>query len=167
MHYHNLKSIHQQQVEEFMRQAGQSVPNTLSVPNAKTRELRARLILEECFETISALGVTCYLNSMLDDGVYIDNSDFELIADASVDINEVLDGCCDIAVVTTGTLSAFGVSDIEIQEAVNKSNMEKFIDGYKDEDGKWQKGPSWKAPELLEIVNNHARSYGATSDING
>ncbi|RME85522.1 MAG: hypothetical protein D6785_04320, partial [Planctomycetota bacterium] len=51
-----MKSPHQKRVEEFMRLAGQEIPEVPTLPDEKTRLLRSKLILEEALETIHALG---------------------------------------------------------------------------------------------------------------
>lgn len=53
-----MRSEHQQRIDEFMVKAGQMVPFARTQPDEATRILRAKLILEEAFETIiKGLGV--------------------------------------------------------------------------------------------------------------
>lgn len=144
-----LKSRHQMRVEEFMRKAGQEVPSSPTIPDDDIRLLRAKLIMEEALETIKALGVEMEIDAR---GVY-DVRDIEFYAHDRVDIVEVVDGCCDIIVVTTGTLSSFGVADIDFQLAIDKSNLAKFAEGgYRRADGKWVKPPDWTAPPIAELL---------------
>lgn len=140
-----MKTEHQQQVEEFMRKAGQDVPEVPTVPDVETRRLRASLIYEEAMETIAALGFEVYW-------------DFEDLTPqfrevSPCDLIEVIDGCCDIKVVTTGTLSAFGIPDEPFQKLIDESNLAKFAKGsYKRGDGKWMKPPGWQAPDIEGLL---------------
>lgn len=124
-----------------------------------TRILRAKLILEEAFETVYALGVSVgYPSSSLakneetgDMPLYLD----ALVYRADLEYNpvEVIDGCCDIKVVTTGTLVAMGVPDEPFQHAVDANNLAKFgPGGYRREDGKWVKPPGHKPPDIEGIL---------------
>lgn len=148
-----LKSGHQKRVESFMRKAGQGVPDAVTIPDGETRVLRAKLIMEEAMETVKALGVVLYCDG--------DGSVDLLYADLGfsdkgveyVDVPEVVDGCCDIKVVTTGTLSAFGVADDPCQIEVDNANLRKFAEGgYRREDGKWIKPADWRPPNWVRIL---------------
>lgn len=141
------KSLHQQRVEDFMVKAGQEVPTKPTVPSEEVRLLRAKLILEEALETIDALGfcVEVIINS---DGSQTMSKPIYVPHDRGPNLNEVVDGCCDIRVVTTGTLSAFGIADVGPQRAVDESNLRKFgPGGYRRDDGKWIKPTDWVAPD--------------------
>lgn len=140
-----MKSVHQQQVELLMSKIpGQDVPTSPTMPDEKTRLLRAKLILEEALETIEALGFE--VHPIGEPPICIDDLMFE--PNGLADLVKVVDGCCDIAVVTTGTLSAFGVDDVEPQDMVNRANLRKFgPGGYLREDGKWIKPPDFVGPD--------------------
>ena len=107
------RSAHQRRVDEFMRRAEQEVPGSPCIPTENVRMLRAELILEEALETVVELG-------------FIASVEIEMDPDQTADLVEIVDGCCDLSVVTTGTLSACGVSDIELQRLVDESNLAKF-----------------------------------------
>lgn len=140
-----VKSEHQQSVEQFMRLARQEVPASPVIPSLEIRRLRAKLILEEALETVEALGFT------VEGGISANN--FDLVAEYPADIIEVIDGCCDIEVVTTGTLSAFGIPDMPFINAVNANNIAKFNPGHSwREDGKLIKHPGHKAPDIAGIL---------------
>lgn len=113
---HEKKSSHQVAVETFMRLGGQELPSKPTIPDVEIRRLRAELILEECIETIRSLGFK------------IDPEDDNLFLEERYKPNlvEIVDGCSDILVVTTGTLSACGVADIRPIEIVNENNLAKF-----------------------------------------
>lgn len=150
---------HAGDVALFMKLAGQEIPTTIQVPDEKTRILRAKLIMEEALETVRALGVNIVSTSGLI--VNIDemkSGKFTFIKDDfhDPDLKEIVDGCLDIRVVTTGTLIACGVPDIEdLQEIVDVNNITKFRkdkDGYKREDGKWVKPSDHPAPKVDELL---------------
>jgi len=144
------KSPHQQRVELFMAKAGQAVPDRPTVPDEATRRLRANLILEEALETIEALGFQVTLKPF----------DGEIEVGPQVrdpDLEKVVDGCADTIVVTTGTLSAFGVADVAVQAEVDNNNLSKFgPGGHRREDGKWIKPPTWTPPDIKGILKAQA-----------
>jgi predicted HAD superfamily Cof-like phosphohydrolase len=148
-----MRTQHQQRVDEFMRLAGQELPAvpTTEVPD-EIRLLRARLILEEALETIEALGID--MNMRCDPfKVCIGNLDLEI--SRPMNLVEVVDGCCDTIVVSTGTLSAFGVSDDPVQRAIDESNLAKFgPGGYRRDDGKWIKPPDHRPPNILKLLED-------------
>jgi predicted HAD superfamily Cof-like phosphohydrolase len=77
----------------------------------------------------------------------------ELINDFALNTAEVIDGCCDLKVVTTGTLSAFGLPDELFQEEVDTNNLAKFgPGGRRREDGKWVKPPNHKPPDIAGLL---------------
>lgn len=149
------RSEHQHLVDRFMLMAGQAVPITPQNPEPGVRKLRAKLILEEALECIRGLGVDVHV-SFDTTAVSVTNQESTLVfhEKEKYDIVEVVDGCCDIKVVTTGTLSAFGINDLKPQELTDMNNLAKFgPGGYRRDDGKWIKPPGHKAPDFLgEII---------------
>ena len=140
------KSRHQILVEDFMRKARQDLPESTCVPNRHIRQLRAKLILEEAVETVEALGFSVVQNP---------TGDFSFIADREPDLLEIIDGCCDIKVVTTGTLSACGVPDLPFQECVDLNNLAKFGPGHSwREDGKLIKPEGHKPPDIAGVLTS-------------
>lgn len=154
-----MRSEHQKKVDEFMRLADQEVPTKPTIPSEEVRKLRAKLIFEEVMETIKGLGFDICI-----DGEYkLIQSDFDTgfidftKAKEEPDLVEIADGCADIKVVTTGTLSACGIDDQEIQDAVDDNNLSKFGPGsYRREDGKWVKPEGHKAPDIENILKNQS-----------
>jgi hypothetical protein len=118
--------------------------------------LRAALILEESLETIKALGFDVVGAS--DKLVSLDTVTFE--DSHEPDIEEVADGCCDVIVVTLGTLSACGMSDVSLMTEVLDSNDSKFIDGYIGENGKLIKGPAYAPARIDRILISQAIARG-------
>lgn len=140
------KTDHQLRVEEFMGKAGQHVPSRPYVPTLGVRRLRAGIILEESMETILGLGFEARQAGP--------GGGFDLVEIQAPDIVEVVDGCADLRVVTTGTLSAFGVADMELQEVVDRNNLAKFGPGSfrRESDGKWMKPPDHKPPDVMGLL---------------
>ena len=113
------------------------------------RELRARLILEEALETVAALGFKVRpIGRIISDIDEVELRPNDI--DMEVDIDEVIDGCCDLIYVATGTMLVHGVPDIPHLAAVNLANNSKFPKGQAildEETGKFQKPPGWRAPD--------------------
>lgn len=124
------KTAHQQRVEEFMIKAKQEIPDRPTLPDAKTRELRARLIIEEALETIRELGLTITVNG---EGETVDITEktafresAKFVPNGRENLEGIVDGCADILVVTTGCLSACGIADDSAQAEVDANNLKKF-----------------------------------------
>jgi len=117
----------QEMVREFMIKAGQECPvyPTLE-PSERIKELRIRLIDEELDELTEAM------------------EDCDRIG--------VADAIGDLLVVVLGTAVAYGFDIEPIFNEIHRSNMSKFIDGYKRADGKWIKGPSYSPACLQPII---------------
>ncbi len=148
-----VRSVSQRRIDEFMQRAGQDTPQLPCIPTADVRLLRAKLIFEEAMETIRALGVTIRTGVHGLEVSHADSGAFRYAAEGECDIVEVADGCADIAVVTTGTLSAFGIPDVHLQEKIDRSNLAKFgPGGHRRDDGKWIKPADWKAPDILGLL---------------
>lgn len=147
------KSPHQVRIEEFMRQAEQVIPVPPTMPPEEVRQLRARLILEEALETIEALGFDVIPFQVPHQG----GLEYRVVTNGKpCDVVKTVDGCCDLSVVTIGTLSAFGLPDNPFLCAVDQSNLAKFKgDGYKDEHGKWIKPSDWEPPQLKTLLAEH------------
>lgn len=150
------KSDHYHNVVEFMLRAGQEVPTTVKEPSAEIRTLRAKLILEEAIETIKALGVKVYPQT--DESLENNTFFFGDQAYGEFNLAEVIDGCCDIKVVTTGTLIACGIPDEVAQQMVDQSNLKKFgPGGHRREDGKWIKPQDWQPPNWQDYLHQLER----------
>jgi predicted HAD superfamily Cof-like phosphohydrolase len=140
-------------VKEFMRLASQDVPATLTQPSEADRQLRARLIIEEAFELIEkGLGIEVSMPAGTD---YLDIERFQYNCISEPDPVEAMDGAVDsLWITTTGVAAIFGLTDkLEACiEEVDRSNLSKFIDGHRREDGKWVKGPSYSPADLRTII---------------
>lgn len=158
----NGKSEHYELVEQFSRMAGQQVLKCPGEPSAATRVLRAKLILEEALETIAALGVTVWTHDPESVRTYRLTPEFisKYEADKPFDLEQVVDGCCDIKVVTTGTLVAIGVKDEEPQRVVDFNNLLKFGPGHTFRaDGKLVKPPGHPAPDITTALENQKKEW--------
>lgn len=144
------RSEFQRRVDAFMEKAGQETPDAPVIPDEETRLLRAKLILEEALETVAALGFSASVVPASPSHLCT------LQPTGDPDLTEIADGCCDMMVVTLGTLSACGMSDEALMSEVLDSNDSKFIDGHRRSDGKWMKGPSFRLPRLDEVLISQA-----------
>ena len=147
-------SSHYDQVREFHEKAEQPIRTVPQLPPAGERFLRAKLILEECLETIEALGFDLWVG--YGENVWqpkVGENTTMLVPNAKESLVEIADGCADIAVVTSGTLIACGIKDIPLQEEVNLNNLAKFTDGgYRRDDGKWIKPPNHQPPDIEALL---------------
>ncbi|MDA3922726.1 MAG: hypothetical protein PF501_18920 [Salinisphaera sp.] len=151
----NETTEHYESVRHFMRLAGQATPKSPTEMDSATRELRARLLIEEVMETINdGLGVRVSApdgHRLHADSFSFDGSDDE------ANLVELLDGCCDVNVITTGTLIAAGLTDAGPQMLVDENNLAKFgPGGHRRADGKWIKPADHQAPDLAGEIRRQA-----------
>lgn len=158
------KSLHFMQVEAFMLGAQQIVPALPRIPSPTVRELRAKLLYEETMETIAALGVEIVYDPAEMEGgiglagrfvatepyprpgIAVEEEDYSFLA-------QIADGCCDVAVVSTGCLIACGLPDVVLQNEVNNNNLLKLVPGHRiRDDGKLIKPPNHPTPRLMELI---------------
>lgn len=150
-----FRSHHQRKVDQFMVLAKQELPNYPMMPCEAVRKLRAKLIFEECLETIEALGfdVKVLAAGGLDGFSEVRKDSVVFESNGKEDLVEITDGCCDIRVVTTGTLSACGIPDEVVQDEVDNNNLAKFGPGHSwRDDGKLIKPADHKPPRIAEII---------------
>jgi predicted HAD superfamily Cof-like phosphohydrolase len=141
-----VQSEPQRRIEKFMRDAGQTVRLQPIEPTPEERILRAKLILEEALETCAALGV--HVVRDLDDGtVDVVEEGLRFIPTDGFNMAEAVDGCCDVIVVTLGTLSSLGVGDNHVLNAVLDANDAKLTGPIRD-DGKRLKPEGWQPPDI-------------------
>lgn len=118
---------YQQMVQQFHEKAGITINHRPTIPNEKDCALRYNLIKEELMEL--AHGLT------------------------SKDTTEVADAIGDLLYVVLGTAVTCGIDIQPVFEEIHASNMTKFIDGYRREDGKWMKGPSYTPANIKPIID--------------
>lgn len=144
-----MRSEHQFRIAEFMFRAKQELPRYPVVPSEEVRLLRAKLILEEAFETVEALGFSV----KLDHKQQLFPCDFSYHSDYLPNLVEIADGCADLSVVTIGTLCACGIDDSPLLEAVDRNNSAKFGPGHSiREDGKLVKPPGHTPPDIAGVL---------------
>lgn len=169
---YNLKSKNQLVVELFMAMTGdkrQAVPLHPLPPPDEVRLLRARLMLEECLETIQkGLGVQVFLRDPGDIMVGeperqlgLDFKQLGFLIESPVDIVELADGLADCEVVNLGTASAAGIAHQPVFEEVMRNNLAKFGPGHTlDAGGKLVKPPDHEPPDLARILQLQVMSPG-------
>lgn len=131
------------------------------IPDAKTRLLRVRLLVEEVSEFAKASGfpITVCLKWDRHSSMLLMDATPELSDDRFVDSIEATDAISDINVVANGAALAWGFPQPLIDRAVFESNMSKLgADGRPiyDEHGKIQKGPNYKPPteDIVRILRD-------------
>lgn len=136
-----------------MAMGRQQVHMTPTFPNSATRELRARLIIEEAFETAEALGFKVELTAKGEP--YLLPRDTPLLGTID-ELAEMVDGCCDVSVVTVGTLSAMGIDDETVHAITDINNLAKFGPGCTIRaDGKVIKPPGHKKPDYSSVISGY------------
>jgi predicted HAD superfamily Cof-like phosphohydrolase len=144
---------HQRRVIEFMLRARQHCPIVPMMPDEQTRLLRARLIMEEALETITALGFSVTVKPEQPEGNVVEMPFLDFHYDQVADLVGIADGCADISVVTIGTLAACGIADSTLLEAIDRNNLEKFSEGHSwNEHGKLIKPPGHKPPDIDMVL---------------
>jgi len=124
----------QKMVEEFHRTFGVAAETAPTVPHAATKALRIRLIQEEFDELKEALG-------------------HESLAAIAKEL-------ADLLYVAYGTAVSYGIDMEPVFQEVHRSNMSK-VGGYKRDDGKWVKPPTYSPACLSPILEAQAKSRGA------
>lgn len=139
----------QSKVAEFMHAAQQDVPLKPTMPDQETRILRAKLMLEECMETIK-LGLGVIPSAVTKDDKF-EGFNFHIAGPGN--LLEVADGIGDQLVVVLGTAVACGLDAEGIFNEVHHSNMTKFLaGGYRRDDGKWIKSPLYSPADLGPFI---------------
>jgi predicted HAD superfamily Cof-like phosphohydrolase len=158
MHY-------QSAITNFMLTGKQEVPRYPTVPDEKTRLLRARIIFEEALEQVEALGCDVALDRFGNRSV-LSNDDISFRITGNIDLAAIADGCIDQCYVSIGTLCSLGINADDIFRIVHHANMEKFRDGVKlRPDGKIIKPLGWVPPDdeiRREITRQAKEGNGLT-----
>jgi len=137
-----------------MVNAEQQIPDRPTLPSMQVRIGRLKWIAEELCELANAWGVNLQVDN--DHGAcdHFVATPFEkpLISDEETAITEAYDASLDLIVFAVGNGVASGCQLQDGWDEVHRSNMSKFIDGHKREDGKWIKGPSYSPAALAPII---------------
>lgn len=137
----------------------QELPTAPTAPRAEICKLRARLLLEETLETIQAMGLDVTISDLRNPGEPIGFSDMKqvnMVEKRVVDVEEVYDGLCDIAVVNYGAAAAFGLALQPGFELCMANNLLKFAPGHSfNEHGKLIKPPNHPKLRLATLLLEH------------
>ena len=121
----------QKMVQEFHEQFDIHIATTPSVPNEATQTLRNRLIQEEFEEVQEAM--------------------------QSQDLPAMAKELADLLYVVYGTAVSLGIDMEPVFKEVHRSNMSK-VGGYKREDGKWVKPPTYSPANTLPIIEEQGKA---------
>jgi predicted HAD superfamily Cof-like phosphohydrolase len=124
----------QEMVREFHEKAGATIGTVPSTLSENDRVLRMKLIAEELDELTQAFGLT------------------PAKPFGQMNITDVADALGDLLYVVLGTAVSCGIDIKPIFHEIHRSNMTKFIDGYRRPDGKWIKGPSYSPANLEPLL---------------
>lgn len=143
----------QQGVREFHEKAGQLINIKPSEVDSKTAILRVRLLLEEVLEFAEASGVEI----LTQDGECLDVTaieDDELTFShvGKANLVDIADALGDINYVSYGAAICYGIDMEPVEDEIQRSNLSKFISGFKDEYGKWNKGKDYTPVNLESIL---------------
>jgi predicted HAD superfamily Cof-like phosphohydrolase len=166
--HYDSRSEHQFRVDVFMHKIAKL--NKMGVRYTPTEKVspaerlfRAKLIMEEALELVNkGLGIEIYIG---DQKIEMERINWMTVG--QVNLLEVADGCADLKVVTTGTLSCFGFDDLKIQAIVDFNNLTKFGPGHRIVNGKLVKPDDFVGPQelLLGAINESQRpSSGGDGD---
>ncbi|RMH32276.1 MAG: hypothetical protein D6690_14045 [Nitrospirae bacterium] len=115
----------QRMVQEFHRRFAIAVADRPIIPDAQTAALRIRLIQEEFDELKAAL--------------------------ETKDLPGIAKELADLLYVVYGTAVSYGIDMEPVFEEVHRSNMSK-VGGYKREDGKWIKPPTYSPANIPPLL---------------
>ncbi len=120
----------QKMVREFHKQFDIHVAESPSVPDPKTMVLRERLIQEEFDELKEAM--------------------------KAGNLPGIAKELADLLYVVYGTAVSYGIDIAPVFREVQRSNMSK-VGGYKREDGKWVKPPTYSPARIQPILEKQQR----------
>ena len=121
----------QKMVQEFHEQFDIHISTTPSIPDDATQILRNRLIQEEFEEFQEAI--------------------------QRQDLPSMAKELADLLYVVYGTAVSLGIDMEPVFKEVHRSNMSK-VGGYKREDGKWVKPPTYSPASLDAIISTQMES---------
>lgn len=127
-------------VKEFHDAFGLPVFTSPGDPGAERTNLRADLIEEESGEAVEAM-INSWNESFVDDA-----------------LSTIAKELADVIIVALGAALELGIPLSEVFDEVMLSNMSKLQSDGKPlyrEDGKVMKGPNYKPPDILKIINKH------------
>lgn len=153
----SLYSEHQKRVGMFAHKMGFTLPDQpISTMSAKTRELLAQLILEEVYELVwRGLKVNCSVEKDYDGQIHVTTSVGKVGKEEPIDLEEIVDGACDVRFVATKILCILGVPDEPFQREVDMNNLMKFAEGHHfNESGKLKKPADHPKPNIRKLLES-------------
>lgn len=141
----------QTEVAMFTHLTGHLTPVKPFIPSIEVRKLRVKLIAEELMELCKAYNVGLGIDTA-DDLLEVSSSE-NIHLTGQVDLVEAYDATLDLLYVVIGNGVAMGTRLETGWNEVHRSNMSKFIDGKRNEDGKWVKGPLYSPANLKTILD--------------
>jgi len=144
----------QDQIHEFMVKAQQETPDRPTLPTVQVRIGRLKWLAEELCELANAWGIEIDLNNRgnTTGNFYATPVNSPQFSDPVEAVTQAYDASLDLIVFSVGNGVAMGTDLQPGWDEVHSSNMSKFIDGYRREDGKWMKGPSYHPAQLKPII---------------
>ena len=127
----------QKMVREFHREFDIHVAESPSVPDPKTTALRERLIQEEFDELKEAM--------------------------KAGNLPGIAKELADLLYVVYGTAVSYGIDMAPVFREVQRSNMSK-VGGYKRDDGKWVKPPTYSPARIEPILERQQGRRGSSAD---
>ncbi|QQR47724.1 hypothetical protein JKA73_17460 [Myxococcus xanthus] len=155
-----MKDTYQDQVREFHRVTGQPCPDRPTMPDAVTRVLRVRLMLEEVLEYAAASGVE--VSAMGGDIADVSELDVRAVPWMEPDLTRMAHEATDALYVTLGTLVTMGAPARECFDEVAHANLRKAPGGKvtRREDGKVVKPEGWVPPDLARVLEQAGTDFG-------
>ena len=130
---------------------------TPTVPDAALLKLRAKLIIEETFETLRGMyGPGSFVESEITVLESLDMAD-GAYGSSNFDAEQVADGLGDSIYVEAGAAIAFGFPLERVWAEIQRSNLSK-AGGEKRADGKILKGPNFSKPRIREALFGEAEA---------
>jgi predicted HAD superfamily Cof-like phosphohydrolase len=143
----------QAMVAQFHRVFGQPVLHGPQVPPVDRVRLRLRLITEEFLELLDAC--RCPLGGDIRPDLA---KCLEWAEPYPSDLPDVADALADLEYVISGSHCEFGIDGTAVFNVVHESNMAKAGPGStRREDGKIQKPPGWKPPDIAGELERQQR----------
>ncbi len=120
----------QKMVREFHKEFDIHIAKSPGVPDPKTTALRERLIQEEFDELKKAM--------------------------KAKHLPDIAKELADLLYVVYGTAVSYGIDMAPVFREVQRSNMSK-VGGYKRDDGKWVKPPTYSPASIVPILERQRR----------
>jgi predicted HAD superfamily Cof-like phosphohydrolase len=149
-----------ERVREFHLAFGHPVETQITVPSAKTRLLRFKLLYEEVMEYGRAIGIEglCFLpQKEFEADLKMTMGEFKIYLGHDVNSVEAADALADIDYVCAGANLCHGFPAEAVAIEVHRSNMSKLgADGKPmlAADGKVIKGPNYFSPNIQRVLTN-------------